>query len=555
MKTKYLLPVMALAFTAVALTSCEDFLETEYLGGSQDKQQVQKTVTAIPNRVNASVAGMYLPLKQPWYYFGAESGRADDCGYPAVALGQDLNSGDMVNIVSGYDWFSVALEWSDRNPQYANPMIRYGLFYDMIYATKEVLASVPDDATDPDLIAKRGQAKALRAFAYLSLAPYFQFNYVDHKDADCIPLIKDGTDFRNNPRATCEEVYAEILADLTGAIADLDGFQRANKGEVNKQVAYGLRARANLYMENWEAAAADADSALVGATPYTLEEIAANPMFCDAADASWIWGLILPVDAIGPATSGRQYATWPSQLGSFSSNAYVPFAGIYRQINSLLWNKISDTDVRRAWWLNEDKYSPYLKDMTWVDVDGGVSYSDSAIVDAKIADIKEPMPQYTNVKFCGKAGCGAATNEGDWCMMRAEEMILIKAEALAKAGDEAAGKAVLAELMAQRDPQYKQTCLTFADEVWLQRRIELWGEGFAMADVMRLKKNVVNYHEGDEATNVPVEYQFNVEYGNPWMLLRFTQSETNNNVGIVNNTGGSQPNQGDGASLLDGVTD
>ncbi len=548
MKTRYLLPVMAFAFSAVALTSCEDLLETEYYGSTQSKEQVQKTVDAIPNRVNASVAGMYGALKNPYGYFGTSQGRADDLGYMAVALGQDLNSADMTNIVSGYDWFSVANEWSDRNPQYANPMLRYGLFYDIIYATKEVLASVPDDTESAELKAIRGQAKAIRAFSYLSLAPYFQRNYADHKADPCIPLIKDGTDFRNNPRATCEEVYAEILSDLNAAIADLEGFERNNKGQINQQVAYGLRARANLYMENWSAAAADADKALEGATIYSLEEIKANPQFNDATDESWIWGLILPVDIIGSAL-----ASWPSQIGSFSNNAYVAYAGIYRQINKLLFDKISTTDVRRAWWLDETLYSPYLEGLSWTDPNNGVVYEGKDIPAAKMADCKEPMPAYTNVKFCGKAGVGGATNDGDWCMMRAEEMMLIKAEALAHT-NEAEGKAVLAEFMAQRDPEYKQTCSNIFDEIWLQRRIELWGEGFAMADVMRLKKNVVKFHPGAE-TNVPEDYQFNISYNDDWILLRFVQSEITRNPAVIQNTGGVPPVSGDGGELLDGVTD
>ncbi len=550
MKTKYLLPVMALAFTAVTFSSCEDLLETNWYGQYNDKKQIQKTVEAIPERVNASVAGMYGALKNPYGYFGTASGRADDLGYMAVALGQDLNSADMTNIVSGYDWFSVANEWSDRNPQYANPMLRYGLFYDIIYATKEVLASVPDDTDKAELKAIRGQAKAIRAFSYLSLAPYFQRNYVDHKADPCIPLIKDGTDFRNNPRATCEEVYTEILADLDAAIADLEGFERANKGQINQQVAYGLRARANLYMENWAAAAADADKALEGARIYSLEEIAANPQFNDANDESWIWGLILPVDIIGNAL-----ASWPSQIASFSNNAYVAYAGIYRQINKLLWDKIPATDVRRAWWLDENLYSPYLEGMTWTDPNNGTVYEGKDIPAAKMADCKEPMPPYTNFKFCGKAGVGGATNEGDWCMMRAEEMLLIKAEALYKSGETGAGEAALAELMAQRDPSYqRQAGLSFEDEVWKQRRIELWGEGFAMADVMRLKKNVVKFHK-DAETNVPEDYRFNISYDDDWILLRFVQSEITRNPAVVQNTGGVPPVAGDGADLEDAVTD
>ena len=108
-----------------------------------------------------------------------------------------------------------------------------------------------------------------------------------------------------------------------------------------------------------------------------------------------------------------------------------------------------------------------------------------------------------------------------------------------------------------RDPSFVSKASSiedFENEVWQQRRIELWGEGFAMSDIMRLGKNVVRFHPGQES-NVPEDYRFNISSSDPWMLLRFVQGETTNNAGVVNNDGGTQPNQGEGAALTDGVTD
>ena len=46
--------------------------------------------------------------------------------------------------------------------------------------------------------------------------------------------------------------------------------------------------------------------------------------------------------------------SWPSQLGSFSSMSYTAGAGVYRRINPLLYDKISSTDVRKGWWVDEN---------------------------------------------------------------------------------------------------------------------------------------------------------------------------------------------------------
>ena len=140
--------------------------------------------------------------------------------------------------------------------------------------------------------------------------------------------------------------------------------------------------------------------------------------------------------------------------------------------------------------------------------------------------------------------------------MRVEEMILIQAEATAKAGNEAAGREILDNFVkTYRDPEYSSiaTGRSFSDEVWFQRRVELWGEGFSNNDARRLNKPIVRFH--DSKSNFPEAFRFNIAANDPWLLMRFTTSELNTNFGIVDNTGGTQPVQDQNAELRDGVTD
>ncbi len=548
---KYILKTIVGALAVFLLASCEeDFLDRQYEGGTLNDEQIIEAVEAVPQRINSSISGMYSLLGKPdGYYDRGSSYRADDFGYPCVALSQDLNSGNMTNIVSGYDWFSTALEFTDRTPTYANPRLRYGLFYKIIYAANEVLVAIPEETESADLQHARGQAKAMRAFCYLSLAPYYQYKYIGHEDDPSVPIVEDDTDYRNNPRVPLRDLYSYITTELSEAITLLNGFSRDNKGLIDQSVAYGLRARAYLNMEMWNEAASDADNAMSGYSPYLSTELTA-PGFNEASDHNWIWALLLPTDVISDAN----YATWPSQLGSFSGDAYVPFAGIYRSINSLLYDKISDTDVRKSWWLDENKTSPYLEGLSWSTSD--TTYIGQAIATAVIPNVKEAMPAYANVKFGQRSGIGSAYNDGDWCMMRAEEMLLLKAEAIGMGGDLGAGKQLLENFIkSYRDPAYTVTASdesSFQNEIWLQRRIELWGEGFGMSDAMRLGKNIVRYHP-DEATNVAEPYQFNLSSNDPWLLMRLVQGETTNNSAIIQNEGGSEPDQGDGAALEDDV--
>lgn len=255
------------------------------------------------------------------------------------------------------------------------------------------------------------------------------------------------------------------------------------------------------------------------------------------------------------------WASWPSQLGSFSGQSYVAFAGIWRCINKLLYDKIPASDVRKNWWLDENKRSSNLYGLTWTDKSKNTTYTGQEIVNAVITDVKQSMEPFTNIKFGQRSGIGSNVNDGDWCLMRAEEMILIRAEALAKGGDLQGGKQVLQNFVQNyRDPAFTSSASTvaaFENEVWLQRRIELWGEGFSFVDALRLNKNIVRFHS-NETTNVPEVYKFNIAAEDPWLLLRIPKSVIDRNSAItdsLNNNGGTQPISGNGAGLTDGVTD
>ena len=165
------------------------------------------------------------------------------------------------------------------------------------------------------------------------------------------------------------------------------------------------------------------------------------------------------------------------------------------------------------------------------------------------------MYPYANVKFGMMSGIGSEINDNDFPLMRVEEMLLIAAEGYAKSGNEAKAKEILTNFVTNyRDANYTiPTTRSLADEIWFQRRVELWGEGFAMSDIMRLKKPIVRFH--DTSASIDAQFRFNVAADDPWLLMRFPTKEVNANVAIVNNTGGIAPVQDQNPDLRDGVTD
>ena len=543
--------ISALMLGAAMLTvSCNDIDEQVPEGGSITKEQSQETNTAIPERVQATFTGMFTMMGKPNSAYNRSSPRADDFGFIMAAISLDLEGADMFMQNNNYNWFSVCGEYSSRNANYANPYIRYVIPYRQIGIANEVIASYPEDTEDPNAINQIAQARAIRAFDYMALAPYFQFNYQTSKDKPCLPILSAGVDYANNPRATVEEVWAYIMEDLNYAVDHLTE-KRSSKDQINKNVALGLRARANLYMGNYAAAASDAAAAMEGYEPYSIAEVS-EPKFYDLADHNWIWGISITAEI----AETFKYGTSASWINAFSGYAYAAGTQNVPCINVLLYNKIPDTDVLKGWWLDGSKHSPNWAGLTWVDPTSGASATGDDMADFTYDDKLEFLP-YTNIKFGMREGVGSIVNNNDWPLMRVEEMILIQAEALAKSGNEAQGRQILENFVkTYRDPNYSSTDhgLSFADELWFQRRVELWGEGFFMFDAKRLGKPVVRTH-GAGTTNEPDAFAFNIAADDGWLNMRFPQTEMDNNIGIVDNDGGEIPVAGQNASLRDGVTD
>ena len=535
-------------FAAVSLVlaaSCKEMDELSPQGGYALTAQVLETNQAVPTRVNATFNGMYTKLGAPESVFGR--GRPDDWGFPMICFSSDIEAADMVLANSGYNWFSVCGALTSRNADYANPYVRYAAPYNEIAAANEVITSYPADTDDQEAIYKIAQARAIRAFSYLNLAPYFQFSYAaGGADLPCVPIVTETTeDFTNNPRATVNQVYELIISDLTYAIENLEGYARPDKSRIDQQVAYGLRARAYLNMEQWALAASDAAKAAAGYTPASLTEVSV-PFLYDIREHNWIWGYDMQTDV----ALENPYATSSSWLRSFSGDGYAAACQVYACCNNLLYDAIPSTDVRKGWWVNESLESPLLSAVTWDGISG------NEVASLEIDNIKLPFLPYTNVKF-GMFSIGGTNNDEDWPFMRVEEMILIQAEGLIKSGQTDAGKQLLENFVqTYRDPSYSVFTggRTLEDEIWFQRRVELWGEGFSNTDTRRLNKPLVRFHEGVES-NVPTAFRFNMTASDPWWLMRFTSSELNTNLAIVDNTGGLLPTIEQNPNLLDGVTD
>lgn len=550
---EYLNKNLFLAIGCLALSACSEIDDMLPEGGAVTESQVETTTTSIPSRTNADLAGVYTYAGE---MVAALSDATIHCdyGYSSICTAMDANASDFVCENSNYNWFSPAFNYTDRSPNYIIPLMRYKFVYTQIKLCNDLIGSIDPNTEVKELQYTLSQVRAVRAFGYLNLAPYFQFNYASSADKPCVPIVSPQTpDPANNPRATVKEVYEFIMDDLNYAVDHLEGFTPSSKMYLNRNVAYGLRARANLYMGKWAEAASDAAEAMKGYTPASIADVS-KPAFCNMNEANWMWAIHTETDVIS-----RSLFSPASHLGSFSANAYATGTGVYKCISSFLFNKIPATDVRKGWWVDENLHSANLANCSWP-LSNGTAVTGDAIAPLEIPDIKVAFKPYTNVKFGMREGIGSDKNAYDWPLMRVEEMILIQAEGLAMSGQTTQALQVLNDFVkTYRDPSYNFTNTSaeaIQNEIWKQRRIELWGEGFSMADIMRLNKPVVRIH-GTDKGNWPAGFDFNVPANDPYLLLRFPQTETNTNRGVTpaDNNEGKLPKSGDNAALLDGVTD
>lgn len=530
---------VALLGSAMLLTtSCSD-LDTNPSGSTMSDGQLNEVLAQDPSKLKSEVSGMYANMIEygaitQWY--GTGQPRHYDFGYASTMMMMDASGQDEPSQVSGYNWYNKPLRFVDRTANSETTYFIWSQCYKNIKVANDVLKSV--DLENLSDVAKSyvGQAYAMRAFEYFTLIQIYQFSYKGHEDAAGVPIVTEKTaeaEANNNPRAAVKDVYKQIMDDLNTAIDYLTD-SRSAKSEINRQVAYGLRARVNLVMQNWSDAAADAKKAAEGYTPLS-KDAAAAPGFNDVSASNWIWGNIVD-ESNDIVQSG--ILNFPSMMCSFTGNGYSPTYAC-RMINSKLWKEIPSTDVRKGWWIDENLNSPIINPKYVVhqedeDEDGNVVkylavYNQTG---DEVADITEP---YTNVKFGAyKNQYGNELNACDIPLMRVEEMILIQAEATAMGGNVEEGKRILENFVrTYRDPSYTCNATTaegVQDAVWFQRRVELWGEGFSFTDLLRLKKPLDR-----TGANYEVSVRFKLPAESPIFLYLIPEDEENHNEALVGN--------------------
>jgi hypothetical protein len=482
--------LIALPLFVLATVGCKkDYLETRPSTAATEEQIFSRF-----SAVSAALDGIYKEL----FAFNVGGGSHADFGQKSVDLQLDLMGNDMVVHSQGYGWFNTSYQyshWGSAADGSSSYYIWYR-FYDQIKQANKLINNV-DGVTDATVAQKesvKGQALGIRAYSYFYLINLYQQTYKGNETKPGVPIYTQDTTV-GKPRGTVQDVYNLIIADLTQAENLLNGKTRASKKEVDVKVVQGIRARVALIQEDWATAATYANKARQGFTLMTTAQYTATSAFSSLANPEWIWGSPIP------AAEATIYASFFSHI-DIRTGGYAALGG-QKKITKALYDMIPAGDIRKA-----------------VFREPGTGTTSN--------------PDYNQLKHqVPTAGSWAA----DYLYMRAAEMYLIEAEALARQGQDAPAVAVLEALVKTRYPAYSATGLTgsaLINEILLQRRIELWGEGWGLLDLKRLKIGL-NRPTGAGNHGAPNldAIVYTTPAQDPRMILRIPQKELDNNASMT----------------------
>lgn len=483
------LPILLL----LSLTACEkDFLE----------QSPTDEVSA--NSATASTDNLFLVINGIHRLMYERQGSNGRGGYSAMMIQNDALGEDLVMNARANGWWISMASWNDHtNATDSDLEHGWRVMYKVVNNANIVIqgaeaAEGPAAQRDAAL----GQAFAYRAFAHFFLVQRHAKRYVaGGQNADPgIPVVLEPTT-EGLPRATVDQVYAQINADLDMAISLLDGYSRPNNSHINKSVAQGLKARVALVQGNWQVAA---DFAVLAREPFDLmsnEEYQAG--FNDYSNDEWMWGGFYNEEQGSTFTN---FGAWISR--NFSSSN---IRGNPKSIFDLLYDQIPETDVRSK---------VFSKSGDHANLPAGYEISS-----------RHSRFPYTSQKFLSFS---TGDSRGDVPYMRAAEMYLIEAEAKARLGS--GGAEALLPLAVNRNPEYtlsSNSGQTLIDEILLQRRWELWGEGFRFFDLKRLDMPLDRTGGNHDATLL--NGLLKVPAGDPRWQWLIPQAEVDANPAIEQN--------------------
>lgn len=475
---KIFLKFSLMVLLLVTLTACKK----EYLDTLPTTAIRSEEVFKTTDGGYVALNGIYRLM---WATYGGSQGHF---GQKSVDHTMDLMGNDMIIFQAGYGWFNAeyGLTAITTTTSGSRSGLTWSYYYQIINNANVIIENIDNaSGTVADKENIKGQAYALRAHSYFYLINLWQHTYKGNETKPGVPLYTTSS-IVGKPRGTVQQVYTQILEDLGTARTLLTGKNRKDISHINTSTVDGIWARVALQMEDWPTAAT---KAAVARTGYALMSNTDYVSGFSKKNGEWMWGLAIPNDQA--TIYGSFWSHMDHTAGGYSS------LGMWRTMPKALHDLIPAADTRKT------------------------LFPTSQLV----------VPAYGSTKFrLTVVGSWA----GDYVLMRSAEMYLIEAEAKAKNGDEPGAITAINALVQPRNSAYSASTLTgtaLVNEIRLQRRIELWGEGFSLLDIKRLNQPLAR--ATGTGNHQALATVFTLPAADPKWLFKIPQGEFDTNKSLV----------------------
>lgn len=541
---------------ASSMASCaSDYLDTEPKGNVTNAQ-VGTTTENIAKAING--IGWLMNMYQV-----ASDGSINGGGYPCGTCGEGYMMsffGDCYGADTYQNHFAIfqggnmiRMQYVANNSYYSQAKA-WGFYYTIIRQANAAMDML--DGAEETIPGQRDQIKAqaltFRAHSYVRLLQIFGPRWSDSKNGErkCIVLrLKQSTD--DTPLVTMNQVLDQIYADCKEAAAlfsNPDTYQeRPDWSAPDYSVACGVLARAALLKEDWATAEQYAAEAQKG------HEIMTNAQWCGGfmeANDDYMW--TNSIDQEDRHINGS-WAAYNACNGNYPNYWQMGSANI----NVDLYDQLDPNDIRRSRFIMPDQVG--VNKATWYR-ENIIDPTTMFFLSGKSATLRNilaittfcekatpPTPSngmevavaYTDIGGRGTAptyvyggqvkfyAMGGSDQLNQYPFMRSTEMLLIQAEAAYMQGKTGEAQTLISKLTTMRIPGSAPITKTGDDllnEIRLQRRIELWGEGQHFFDLKRWNMHNVRraWVSGDPTSgNCPALYQMDIapNEANHWVFM------------------------------------
>lgn len=488
----------------ISLTSCSNFLE-EY---SQDLVKVQSYQDLDEILIGSTYMKVFENSGNGTTYYGYIHFMADEAQEnlsPSMSYATDCRS----PYFGYYTWQkevgmnSTGTLLNAENKDWDRIYKHINLTNMILTSLKSLKADTPQDEIEMKRIA--GEAHFLRAAYYFTLVNLYGKPYqkTTSKTDLAIPLkLTDYVEDREFNRNSVEEVYQQIILDLSTAEVYLEGVTRKSIYRADITAVNLLQSRVYLYMQNWGKATYYADQVMKRQPNLIdLNSFATSNSFLSATSAETIFSMggssiLIDLDPFA-------YQMWPfmkTQTFDISDDLFATYA---------------DDDLRKT---------------VFVSKKSGIGTG------------------YTKLNK-NISGPGSKCEVSDKFLFRTAEAYLNKAEALCYTGDEDGARIVLNEFRSSRmkgnKSEVSETGEKLANIIRDERRREFCLEGHRWFDLRRyqvcekypftktirnsftlfnnqpfkpIETRIYELKENDPAYTLPI----------PWEVLNYNTSMQNN---------------------------